>query len=149
MMAGDSSECDLPCEGDPSMMCGGKTKSSIFSMHFCDSTGEDLGKAKDKAKDMAGDMKPKVKKANDIAETMTESGNKNQKTFGKVGDLGAGDLMQEAKIYGGDVEKAAAATDKIKGKLDDLAKDASKLEDFTKPDVVSEAEDIMEDIEKT
>merc|ERR1719160_1901844 len=82
MMAGDSSECDATCEGDPSMMCGGTTKSSIFSMHFCDSTGEDLGKAKDKATDMAGEMKEKVKKAMDIAETMTESGNKNQKTFG-------------------------------------------------------------------
>jgi hypothetical protein len=149
MMAGDSSECDATCEGDPSMMCGGKTKSSIFSMHFCDSTGEDLGKAKTKATDLAGEMKDLVKEATDIAETMTKSGEKNQKTFGKAGDLAAGDLMQKAKMYGGDVEKAAASTDKIKKALKGLAEDASKLDDFTKPDQVTKAERIMEDIEKT
>eukprot|EP00747_Dinoflagellata_sp_TGD_P153046 gnl/TRDRNA2_/TRDRNA2_177360_c0_seq5.p1 gnl/TRDRNA2_/TRDRNA2_177360_c0~~gnl/TRDRNA2_/TRDRNA2_177360_c0_seq5.p1 ORF type:complete len:334 (-),score=126.98 gnl/TRDRNA2_/TRDRNA2_177360_c0_seq5:27-941(-) len=149
MMAGDSSECDATCEGDPSVMCGGMTKSSIFSMHFCDSTGEDLGKAKDKAEDMAGDMKEKVKKANDIAETMTKSGEKNQKTFGTAGDLAAGDLMQKAKIYGGDIEKAAASTDKLKEALKGLAEDAGKLDDFTKPEQVTKAERIMEDIEKT
>merc|ERR1719379_3166515 len=43
-MESDSSECDAVCEGDTTLMCGGKKKSSIFGMHFCDSTGEDLGK---------------------------------------------------------------------------------------------------------
>ena len=38
----------------------------VSDVASCDSTGEDLGKAKDKAEDMAGDMKEKVKKANDI-----------------------------------------------------------------------------------
>merc|ERR1719326_1693258 len=34
-MAGDSSECDAPCDGDSATMCGGKFKSSIFSLHAC------------------------------------------------------------------------------------------------------------------
>jgi len=32
-MASDSSDCDAPCDGDSSQMCGGKTKSEVYSMH--------------------------------------------------------------------------------------------------------------------
>eukprot|EP00747_Dinoflagellata_sp_TGD_P159608 gnl/TRDRNA2_/TRDRNA2_177906_c5_seq1.p1 gnl/TRDRNA2_/TRDRNA2_177906_c5~~gnl/TRDRNA2_/TRDRNA2_177906_c5_seq1.p1 ORF type:complete len:491 (+),score=154.88 gnl/TRDRNA2_/TRDRNA2_177906_c5_seq1:84-1556(+) len=149
MMAGDSSECDKTCEGEPTLMCGGKKKSSIFSMHFCDSTSEDLSTAASKAKDLAGEIAPKVEKANTLSEKMNDSGEKNQKTFGKAGDLAAGDLMQAAKVYAGDVEKAAAASDKIKDKLKSLSDDAAKIEDFTKPAEVTKAERLMEDIEET
>merc|ERR1719160_415726 len=50
-MAGDSSKCDAVCEGDPTTMCGGMEKSSIFEMHFCDDTGDELQAAKDKVED--------------------------------------------------------------------------------------------------
>jgi len=29
-------KCDLPCEGDPTQMCGGQEKSNIFEMHSCE-----------------------------------------------------------------------------------------------------------------
>jgi len=35
-VASDSSDCDTLCEGDPSNMCGGESKSTIFSMHACE-----------------------------------------------------------------------------------------------------------------
>lgn len=35
-MPSDSSDCDTLCEGDPSNMCGGVSKSTIFSMHACE-----------------------------------------------------------------------------------------------------------------
>lgn len=34
-MAGDSSMCDAHCDGDKTKYCGGKSKSTIFSMHSC------------------------------------------------------------------------------------------------------------------
>jgi len=37
-MASDSSQCDATCPGDSTLMCGGKSKSSIFTMHMCAST---------------------------------------------------------------------------------------------------------------
>jgi hypothetical protein len=149
MMAGDSSECDKTCEGEPSLMCGGSSKSSIFSMHFCDSTSEDLGKAATTALDVAGEIASKTEKANPISEKMNDSGEKNQKTFGTAGDLPAGDLMQAAKVYAGDVEKAAKASDKLKDKLKSLSDDAAKITDFTKPKEVTKAERLMETIEET
>merc|ERR1719333_227999 len=32
--------CDQPCEGAPTEMCGGMTKSSIYEMHYCGDTGD-------------------------------------------------------------------------------------------------------------
>merc|ERR1740116_374768 len=39
-IAGDDSMCDNVCEGNPTQMCGGSSKSSIFQMHEC-ADGED------------------------------------------------------------------------------------------------------------
>lgn len=33
--AGDSSDCDAPCDGDNSQTCGGKSKSDVFQLHTC------------------------------------------------------------------------------------------------------------------
>merc|ERR1719420_1563917 len=60
-MAGDSSKCDAVCEGSPTTMCGGMKKSSIFEMHFCDDTSEDLQNAIDKATDFLAQSKPLAK----------------------------------------------------------------------------------------
>jgi len=146
---GDSSACDSTCEGEPTLICGGKKKSSIFSMHFCDTTGDDLGKAADKALDMVEDLTTKVDKATTIYKKMNEAAEKNQKTFGKAGDPAAGDLMQAAKVYAGDMEKAVVASDKLKKALKGLADDAAKITDFTVPAEITKAERVMEDIEKT
>merc|ERR1719421_2209744 len=34
--------CDLPCPGDPTIMCGGDEKSSIYEMHKCEGTADTL-----------------------------------------------------------------------------------------------------------
>merc|ERR1719238_996210 len=47
--AGDSSQCDAVCEGDKSTMCGGMTKQSIYAMHMCADTANDLASAKEAA----------------------------------------------------------------------------------------------------
>merc|ERR1719444_512265 len=55
-MESDSSSCDAVCEGNTALMCGGKSKSSIFSMHMCDSTQDDLGAATTAASSLKSDM---------------------------------------------------------------------------------------------
>ena len=40
---GSSAKCDSTCEGQPSTMCGGRDKSTVFAMHMCndnDSTNQ-------------------------------------------------------------------------------------------------------------
>merc|ERR1719171_2492360 len=60
-MESDSTQCDAVCEGEKSTMCGGKSKSSVFAMHMCDSTKDDLGTRSGTATSMKGTMDGKVK----------------------------------------------------------------------------------------
>merc|ERR1712224_517559 len=45
---GDSSDCDAPCDGDTSNICGGEHKSSVFELHACNDAVENLKKASEK-----------------------------------------------------------------------------------------------------
>merc|ERR1719420_2058602 len=74
-MAGDSSQCDAQCPGDNTVMCGGKSKSSVFALHNCESTERDL-KAIDKA----------AKTAAKLSKDMQKGAASLQKAFGNVGD---------------------------------------------------------------
>lgn len=105
--AGDSSACDAPCDGDPGTMCGGKSKSAIFSMHFCDQTKSDheaAMKAGGKAKDALAEVTTKV---SDASKKLQKVGADLQKSFGKVGDGAASGQMQDAKGFAGELEAAA------------------------------------------
>merc|ERR1719181_1578633 len=51
-------------------MGGGKTKSSIFAMHMCGSTGEDLAVRQDTARGLSAEMKKKVALAKDSVAEM-------------------------------------------------------------------------------
>merc|ERR1719389_1422512 len=62
-MESDSTQCDAVCEGDNTLMCGGKSKSSVFAMHMCASTGDDLSARSGAAGSLAADMNGKVKAA--------------------------------------------------------------------------------------
>jgi len=146
MMAGDSSDCTAVCEGDKSLVCGGKVKSSIFSMHMCASTEADLAKATEQANIVAGDLKTRINLANELAESMQSAGTKNQAIFGKAGDLATSDLMQEAKVFAGELSKAAVAAGRTAEKLDGLVKGSSELKDFTEVATVTKAERLMEDM---
>merc|ERR550537_565095 len=83
-MAGDSSKCDAVCEGNPTTMCGGMKKSSVYEMHFCDSTAGDLASLTDKvtsfisdlmqsAKVFAGDIEKTVKPGLKLMEDLTKA----------------------------------------------------------------------------
>merc|ERR1719169_32022 len=147
-MASDSSQCDAVCEGEKTLMCGGKSKSSVFAMHMCDSTEDDLGTRSGTASGLKASMDAKVSNAKKLSTKMQDTGAKLQKTFGAVGDSGAAGLMQDAKVFAGTLVHKAEDAEATAGVLGDLSKDAGALKDFTDPATVSKAERIMEDIDE-
>jgi len=151
MTSGDTSECDAVCEGNPTTMCGGMTKSSIFEMHLCADTANDLKEAVGKAGDLASNMDGVGQEAKTTAEDMQTTAAAGQDTFGAAGDPTASDLMQQAKVFAGEVQHAAEDTLKIFGKLDELKGNAKKMKegDFTSFEVIKEAEATIDEIEKT
>jgi hypothetical protein len=148
-MESDSSQCDANCEGDNTLICGGKAKSSIFSMHFCDSTGEDLGLKVDVAKTMENMMHSATKKATDMSKDMQNLATELQKSLGAVGDSGAANLMQEAKMWAGDLIHSAEDTEILVKQLDGFQKASKSLINFNDPAVVTKAERIMEGVTDT
>jgi len=151
MMAGDSSQCDAVCEGKPTTMCGGMVKSSIFEMHLCADTAEDLANAGEKAADMAEKMQEDGNTALEKADRLQGTAATLQGIFGAGGDPVASDLCQEAKVFAGDVQHAAEDTIKLGAKLEELkgkvkALDGAKMTDAK---TVKEAEALVKEIEKT
>jgi len=148
-MESDSSQCDAVCEGEKTLMCGGKSKSSIFAMHMCASTGEDLSTRSGTAGSLKASMDAKVTTAKGLSDDMQNMGAKLQKTYGAVGDSGASGLMQAAKASAGTLVHKAEDADAVAVKLGGLVKSANGLKDFTDPATVTKAERIMEDIDET
>jgi hypothetical protein len=148
-MESDSTQCDAVCEGDNTLMCGGKSKSSVFAMHMCDSTADDLSARSGTATSLKADMDAKVKIAKGLSDTLQSAGAALQKSFGAVGDSSATGVAQASKVFAGTLVHKAEDAEEAAGKLGDLAKDASGLKDFTDPATVTKAERIMEDIDES
>jgi hypothetical protein len=144
-MESDSSQCDSVCEGDNTLMCGGKSKSSVFAMHMCASTEEDLGERVSTAMSMKSDIDAKVKNAKGLSKDMQGFAEELQKSFGAVGDSGASGVAQDAKVFAGELEHKAEDADAVADKLGGLP--VKGLKDFTDLATVTKAERIMEDID--
>jgi len=150
-VADDSSDCDQLCEGDTTLFCGGKSKSSIFSMHMCSSTKKDLQKATIATNMLVGQLKNTLHLAKWCSEEMQKAAELNQKIFGKAGDPASSDLMQVAKVFAGEVAETAGSAQRIKDQLDGLVKKSFELDEsgkFEKSDVVTKAERLMEKMDE-
>jgi len=149
-MESSKEQCEAPCEGEKTVMCGGKTKSSIFAMHMCGSTGEDLAIRQDTARELSAEMKQKVTFAKDSVAEMQSIAADIMPSFSKVGDSGASNLAQKAKDSSSrEVEHSAADVEKLYRNLDksaDAARDVASL-DLTQSDVMIEAEQIMDEVD--
>jgi len=148
--ASDDSVCDVPCEGDPTMMCGSKTKSSIFSMHMCSNTKEELGESKEKMGEAGMQLSKSTKKVSETGKTMQKASAALQKSFGKVGDTEASDLMQAAKVRAGELQKAAKEASKVSDEIKALTKkyakvSKAKLNEF---EGATAAEALIDDMDK-
>ena len=81
-VAGDSSNCDAVCEGDPTLMCGGDMKSSVFSMHSCDDTEMVLEDTAEECKTVLGALGDVVDTLKSTAEQGEADANTMQDSFG-------------------------------------------------------------------
>merc|ERR1719424_12280 len=143
----DSSQCDVLCDGDNTLVCGGESKSSVFAMHMCDSTAADLAKVSKPAEVMVSEMGGLVKLAKGLSSDMQKMAAQLQKRLGAVGDSGATALLQNAKVFAGALVHKAEDAELAANALGKLTKSASSLTKFTSPDTVTKAERLMEDIE--
>jgi uncharacterized protein YukE len=148
-MASDSSQCDAVCEGEKTLMCGGKSKSSIFTMHMCASTEEDLSERAGVASSLQSGLGAKAKVATGHSKDLQSMGQNIQDTFGNVGDSGASNQGHAAMDFAGEVEHKAEEASKVADALGDLVKKSQALSDFTAPDTVTKAERTMEGIDET
>eukprot|EP00747_Dinoflagellata_sp_TGD_P162140 gnl/TRDRNA2_/TRDRNA2_179404_c0_seq1.p1 gnl/TRDRNA2_/TRDRNA2_179404_c0~~gnl/TRDRNA2_/TRDRNA2_179404_c0_seq1.p1 ORF type:complete len:478 (-),score=77.32 gnl/TRDRNA2_/TRDRNA2_179404_c0_seq1:258-1691(-) len=150
-MESDSSECDMTCVGEPTLFCGGKTKSSMFSMHFCDSTGKDLKAAIDESRSVIGPLGSRASRALRLAKKMQDAGESGQANFGKMGDVAASNLFKTAKTFAGEMAHFADDSLVIRDKLRDFKRDADKSKgdmDFSKPGHVTKAEQFIENMKE-
>mmetsp|Transcript_31020 Transcript_31020/g.68029 ORF Transcript_31020/g.68029 Transcript_31020/m.68029 type:complete len:452 (-) Transcript_31020:74-1429(-) len=150
-VAGDSSACDQVCEGSPTQMCGGASKSSLFEMHLCADAASNLASAQAEWQGLSSEVLRLSKEITAVAGNMQESASALQKRLGAAGDPTASDLMQSAKAFAGELEHAAEAGAKLGGEsvaaeaADDKAAEAStqKLEAL-----VTKAEAEVDDLSK-
>jgi len=150
-MASNSDACDANCPGEPTLMCGGKTKSSVFSMHMCADTENDLITAIDNAGDLlktldklTGEMAEKVEAGEAVANELQES-------FGGAGDPDASGLMQKAKVWAGELLHAKDDGADVSAELTDAKGDgdsAKKKGDFSKHENILEAEKSVKNMQE-
>ena len=88
--------CDLPCEGDSSKICGGKHMASIYGMHLCDDTEEDLVSVIDEAKEAFHKLQHAATGAMHAVRSLTSRGTALMYVAAKGGDMESHDLGQAA-----------------------------------------------------
>jgi hypothetical protein len=148
MMAGDSSQCDAPCPGDNTLMCGGPAKSSVFALHNCESTESDLKASEKKATELAGDIDENADKAAKLGADMQKFAAALQIKFSNIGDSGAARLLQAAKVSAGKLEHGAEEAKALSAELKGLSGKAGGVSDFKDPAQVTEAELLMAETDK-
>lgn len=121
--AGDSSKCDDVCEGDQTQMCGGKTKSSIFEMHLCGDTANNLKDAYGRAMGRKQVLSMEINRLDHIAQFAQERAEVVQSYFGSLGDPVAAEQMQHTKVLAGKIE---AMTTKNRALMNQLADKATE-----------------------
>lgn len=149
-MAGSSDECDAPCPGKPGQMCGGKTKSSVFSMHMCADTDNDLETAVTNAGDLLTSLDELTADMKETVEAGEEDVNEFQESFGKAGDAAASDLMQSAKIWAGKLLHARDDGADVSEELTTVKGKGEKMKgkDFTNSDTLKNAEENIKEMQK-
>jgi len=105
-MPKDSGSCDVPCPGQPSTVCGGKSKSSIFSMHFCNDAATDLIDAATEAGSVLAYFEREAWLAEWYSVEMQHSGEHLEKIAGLGGDPVAADWGQQSKEHAGELKHA-------------------------------------------
>merc|ERR1719265_752760 len=94
--AGDDKKCDSPCEGDTTVMCGNQKKSTIWEMHLCADTAQDLQEAMDGSKEALDFFLEMAAVSADLSKKMVDGGNALKTAAGLAGAPSAADNGMEA-----------------------------------------------------
>lgn len=146
-MESDSSMCDAVCEGETTLICGGKTKSTIFSMHSCAKTGQELAEAGATAGTMLETLSGLVGEVEAIAGEMQSIGETLQKIAGNAGDSDGAALCQDMKVYAGKLLEASSSAAAVEETLTGLKTEADGMTVTQATDSVTKAEGVIEKIE--
>lgn len=148
--AGDDSVCDTPCEGDSATMCGSNSKSSMFQMHMCSNTKQDLAASKEKLDEAGEGIKKLFGKVKTAGKILQAAGANLQPVFGKLGDVGASDLLQAGKVRAGEIQKECLEANGVAGEIKELDGKYGKISggDFEEFEAATEAEALIEDMDK-
>jgi len=102
--------CDLPCDGDSSKTCGGKTMMNVYEMHMCANTEEDMGKSLA----IANDVHTQSERLSDYgfwaAHQLERTATKLAYVSNEGGDMTTHDYAQQVKEYAGKILHAAEDT---------------------------------------
>jgi len=149
-IAGDSSDCDAVCDGDSSSLCGGKTKSSVFSMHNCADTAQELTTIAETGESLSKNTSQLATDTKTLAQDMEKVAADAQSMFEKAGDVAAIKLLQSTKVFCGKLLHAAEDALEVAKAIDKGAKDAEgmKKNDFTSNAKVTEAEKVIAVLEE-
>merc|ERR1719265_183704 len=93
----DDKKCDSPCEGDTTVMCGNQKKSTIWEMHLCADTAQDLEEAMTGAKESLDFFFEQAVLTVDLGKKLTNAGADLEKTAGLAGSPTAADMGMKAK----------------------------------------------------
>jgi len=150
-MSDDSSICDVVCDGDQSTMCGGTTKSNIFGMHSCGSTATDLTGSKGALSQSSTTLTTLEGKVSTASKNMQSAAAAWQTLLDTAGASGASKLMLSAKVFAGDLEKAAGAAKEITSGVGKLESDADGMSgsDFKDSATLKKAEKLLSGMDKT
>jgi len=103
-MPSDSGTCDVPCPGNPSTVCGSKSKSSIFAMHFCNDAAQDVIAAATGAGNVLAFYEREAWNCEGLAWRMQGGGENLQEIAGLGGDPVAAKWGQQAKEHAGELK---------------------------------------------
>jgi hypothetical protein len=149
-MAGDSSSCDEVCDGASYTMCGGKSKSSIFQMHGCGDTKANVADGAARLESVKDALEASSLKLKEAAGKMQTLADEMQPGFGKAGDSTASSLLQNAKVFAGNLEASVDAADKVVEEMGTLEGQASSIAaggDVTSSAEVTRAEELTASME--
>jgi hypothetical protein len=99
--------CDRPCEGDSTKTCGGKSMASVYAMHLCDDTEEDLVAVIDEAKEAFHKLQHAATNCMHAVRSLTSRGAALMYVAAKGGDMESHDLGQAAKAEASTLKKIA------------------------------------------
>jgi len=117
---GDSSSCDAVCDGDAATMCGGKSKSSIFSLHACNDHQANLVSATESCESTREEMGSLSDAVLGLATAMQAAADALQPELGNVGDSVAAGHLQQAKVFAGELQHSADAAKVLQTDMEEL-----------------------------